>query len=93
MRIPKRHDAKTDDHRNDCIATLAAPVHGLDRVEHVLRCRIPVHARLQLMREYIEQHLGIGVGREMAAIFADQQVSQFVVIGQVAVMREADSVR
>ena len=93
VRVAKGDDAEADDHRDDRVTAAAALVHGFDGIENIVRRGLAVHASLQLVREHIEQHFGIRVGRQMPAIFANQQLSQLVVVRQVAVVREANTVR
>ncbi len=90
--VAERDDAETDDHHDDGVAAAAAPVHGLDRVEDIVRRRPPVDTNLQLVREHVEQDLGVGVRVQVAPVLAYQELGEFVVIRQVAVMRKADPV-
>ena len=53
-------------------------MHGLDRIENVFRRRVAVNNALQLMREHIEQHLGVRVGAQMPTVFVDQQLGELV---------------
>ena len=38
------------------------------------------------MRQHVEQDLGVRVGREVAPVLASQEISEFIVIRQVAVL-------
>ena len=67
-------------------------MHGLDGAKDLFGAWMAVRAFLEFVREDIEQDLGIGCRTEMTAIFANEVLGQFVVIGQVAVMREANAV-
>ena len=61
-------------------------------IENLVGRRMTIYADLELVREYVEQHLGVGVGAEVPAVFARQQIGKFVVIREVAVMCQADAV-
>ena len=93
IRIAEGDDAMTNDQRNDRVAALAALMKGIDRVEHLLRRQVAVRADLQLVREHIQQYLGIRVGAQVAPVLPGQELGQLVMVGQVAVMREADAIR
>ena len=92
MGVAEGNDAKADDHGNDGVTAAATPMHGFDGIKNVLRGGLAIDARLQLVREDIEQHFGIGIGRQVAAVLTNQHVSQLVVIREIAVVREADTV-
>ena len=47
---------------------------------------------LQFIGEDVEQRLGIGAGVQVAPVVIDQQFLQLAGVGEVAVVREADSV-
>ena len=65
-----------------------------DRREDVRRRRARARAdALQLVREHVEQHFGVGAGVDVAPVVADQHFRELGGVGQVAVVREADAVR
>jgi hypothetical protein len=91
--IPQAEDARLHDQRDHCVAAAAAPVNALRRAEHLGRSgRIAVDA-LELVREDVEQHLGVRGGVQVAVVLAHDQARQLVGVGQVAVVRQADAVR
>jgi len=93
IRIPKSNDSNTDDQGNHRVAAFTALMNGLDRVENLLGRWATVRPALQFVRKDIEQHFGIGTRAQMAAVFLGKQFCQFVVVGQVAVVTQADAVR
>ena len=67
------------------------PAHDIDVV-----IPIPDTSRtsaLQLGREHVQQHLGVGGGVEVTAVLADQDFGELVGVGEVAVVAEADAIR
>ena len=48
---------------------------------------------LELQRQHVEQHLGIGVGVDVAEIELEELALQRLAVGQVAVVRERDAER
>ena len=58
------------------------------RVELVIR-----GALLQFMRQDVEQHLGIGIGIDVAQVLPEQLAFELVGIGQIAVVTEHDTER
>ena len=93
VRIAKAEDAVADDHGHHRVAAAAAPVDGAERGEDVRRRDARGADALQLGGEYVEQHLGIGGGVEVAPVLADQHLGELGGVGQVAVVPEADAVR
>ena len=60
------------------------------------RRRIELQAgacELQFVREHVEQHFGVGIGVDVAAVDAEHLVFQLLPVGQVAVVREHDAER
>ena len=84
--------AVADDHRDDRITTAAAPIDRAHRGENVGGRHARRTYALQLGRQHVEQHFGIGTGVEVAAVFALEHFAEFARVGQVAVVREADAV-
>ena len=76
-----------DDHRHDGITAAAAAIHGIERGEDVRRRRARRADALQLGREHVEQHFGIGAGVEVAPVFAGQHFGELGGVGEVAVVR------
>ncbi len=83
----------TDHHRHHCIAPAAAAIHRTGRGENVGRRDAGRTDALQLGRQHIEQHFGIGTGIEMAAVLAHQHLGKFARVRQVAVVAETNAVR
>lgn len=68
-----------------------ASAHVLDRAERGIRGQ---HALLvQLVREHVEQHFGVGFGVDVAAVLLEHLATQGVGVDQVAVVRQRDAVR
>ncbi len=82
----------TDDHDHHGVAATAAPVHGGDGSEDVGRRDARRADPLQLGGQHVEQHLGIRLAVEVAALLAREDVGQLGGIGQVAVVRQTDPV-
>ena len=57
--VAKCNDPKTDDQRDDRIASLTTFVQCVDGVEYVLWSQVAIDPNLKLVRQYIQQHLGI----------------------------------
>ncbi len=93
IRVAKRDDAETDDHRDDSVTAPAAAVDGFDRIEDLLGRRAAVGTRLQFVCEHVKQHFRIRAGVEMAPVHARQEFGEFLLIGQIAVVAEAYAVR
>jgi hypothetical protein len=92
-RIAKGDDPVADDHRDHRVAAAAAPMHGLHRVEDVRHLEARRWRCWQLVREHVQQHLGVRAGVQMAPVLAHQQLGKLGGVGEVAVVPEADAVR
>ncbi len=84
--------AVAEDHRDHGVAAATAAIHGAERREDVGGRDARRADALQLGREHVQQHLGIGGRVEVPAVLADQHLGQLDRVGQVAVVREADAV-
>ena len=62
--------------RHDCIAAARAAVRPPHRLEDVLRRQRAAFLALQLVREHVEQHFGIRIGVDVAAVLADQHLAR-----------------
>ena len=83
----KPEHAVADDHRDHRVAAAAAAIDRAGGREDVgRRHALGTHA-LQLRGEHVQQHLGIGLGVEMAPVLADQHLGQLGGVGQIAVVR------
>ena len=80
------------DHRDDRVTPTAAAINCVQGGKHIRRRDARRADPLQLGGEHIQQHLGIGSRIEMAAVFADQHLGELRRVGQIAVVRQADSV-
>ena len=90
--VAESQQAVTGDHRHHGIGATAAPVHAGHRLENGFRVElVPGRRRLQLMRQDIEQHLGIGIGVDVAQILQKHVALQLLGVGEVAVMRQHDA--
>ena len=68
VRVAKRDDAVADDHRDDGVAARAALVERLDGIEDLLRLQAVRRVLAELVREHVQQDLGVGVRVEVAVI-------------------------
>ncbi len=66
----------------------------VDRVEHLVGVEVgAAHLRLQLVREHVDQQLGVGVGVEVPAVDVEELLGELARVRQVAVVHEHDAVR
>ncbi len=93
-RIAHRQHAVAGDLRGDRIRAAHAAVHAGHRGEDDLGIeRSAVAGALQLVGQHVQQHLGIRMRIDVAAIAPEHLLAQLLPVGQVAVMREDDAVR
>ena len=93
-RVAEREQAVAGDQRDDRVRAPDALVHGGDRGEHLLGRELPVARRaLELVREDVDQHLGVAAGVDVAPVDVEQLLLQRLRVGQVAVVDEHDAVR
>ena len=93
-RVAKGQQSVAGDHRNHRVGTPHAAMHAGNRAED----RIVVEAEtrcggLQLVRQHVEQHFGIGIGVDVPQILQVHLALEFVGVGQVAVVRQHDAER
>ena len=94
IRVAKRHHTAAGDHGHYGIGTTTAPVHIGDGTKHRRRIQpMTIGGQLQLMRQHIQQHLGIGVGVDVPKIEAKHLLLERLGIGQIAVVRQHDAKR
>jgi hypothetical protein len=75
------------------VRTAAAPKERTHGSEHVGRGYARRTDALQLGREHIEQHLGIGRRIEVTTLFADEHVGKLCGVREVPIVAEHDAVR
>ena len=68
-------------------------MYRFDRVEYLLCGRLPDRESLQFMGEYVEQNFGIGTCIQMPSVLPGKQLRELVVIGKIAVVCKANTVR
>ena len=67
-------------------------MYSFDGIEDLLRRRPAVGPSLQLMRKDIQQYFRVGVRIEMPPVFAGEQPGEFIIVGQITVVSQADTV-
>jgi hypothetical protein len=68
------------------------PVHRTDRAKHVgRRQRQALGRALQLVRQHVEEHLGIALGVDVPVVGGEQLGLEGVRVGQVAVVHQHDA--
>ena len=78
-RVAEGQQAVTGDQRHDRVRAVHAPVHARHRLEY--GCRIELQAgagELHFVREHVEQHFGIGIGVDVAAVDAEHLVFELL---------------
>ena len=69
-------------------------MHAAHRLKQIVRLqRQAARGLLDLVRQYVEQHLGVAVGVDMAVIGAEQLGFERLRVGQVAVVHQHDAER
>ena len=82
------------DQGDDRVRAPAAPVHAGHRGEDRFRIEARVmRGALELERQHVEQHLGIGIGVDVTEIELEELALQRLAVRQVAVVRERDAER
>ncbi len=93
-RIAKGEQPVPGDQRDDRVRAANPPVHGAHRVEDDLgRERQVARRRLDLVREHVDQHLGVALGVDVAPVDVEQLLLERRRVGEVAVVDEDDAVR
>ena len=93
-RVAEREQPLPGDQRDRGVRALDPLVQALDRVEHLVGVEVgAAHLRLQLVREHVDQQLGVGVGVEVPAIDVEELLGELARVRQVAVVHEHDAVR
>ena len=93
-RIAERDQPVAGDHRDDRVRAAAAPVHAGHRGEDRVGVEPRVMRRaLELERQHVQQHLGVGVGVDVAEVELEELALQRLAVRQVAVVRERDAER
>ncbi len=93
-RVAKGQQAVPGDQRDGGVRALDPLVQPLDRVEHLVGVEVgAAYLLLQLVRQHVDQQLGVGVGVEVPTIDVEQLVGEFARVGQVAVVHQHDAVR
>ena len=92
--VAEGHQAVAGYHRHHRVSAAHAAMHRLDGAEHRVHAQlIAAEALGQFVGEHVQQHLGVGVGVDMAKIMAEHVGLEFFGIGQVAVVRQHDAER
>ena len=93
-RIAERDEPAAGDQRDDGVRAAAAPVHAGHRREDGVGVELRVMRRaLELEGQHVQQHLGIGIGVDVAEIELEELALQRLAVGEVAVVRERDAER
>ena len=80
--------------RHHGVGTLDAAVHGRHGLEHGVRGERQVaRHQLQLVRQHVDQHLGIAAGVDVAAVHGEELVLQRMGVCEVAVVHQHDAER
>ena len=91
-RVAERQQAVARDQRDHGIRALDALVHRAHGLEDVLAAqRRAAAGPRQLVRQHVEQHLGIALGVGVAVVGLRQLAAQRVRVGQVAVVHHDDA--
>ncbi len=94
VRIAEGQQAVAGDERHHGIGAAAARVHAGNRGEYGVQVQAADPAvGLQLVRQHVQQHLGIRVCIDVAQILGEQGTLEFVGIDQVAVVAQHDTER
>jgi hypothetical protein len=92
VRVAEGEQAVAGDQRHHGVRAAQALVHVLDRGKHLGRVqRHATRRALQLVREHVEQHLGVALGVGVAVVGGEQLRTQCVRVGQVAVVHQHDA--
>jgi len=92
--IAERQHAVAGDHRHHGIGAAQAPVDVGDRGEDGARLEPELVRRLlQLVRQHVDQHLGVGPCVDVPQVGAEHLLLQLIGVGQVAVVAEDDAER
>ena len=91
--IAKAEHSEPGDQPDHRIGALAAEENTAESGKNICRGRILGTDLLQLVGKNIEQDLGIRTRIEMTHVTANDRVGEFVGVGQIAVVREADAER
>ena len=92
MGITECHDAMPDDHRDHGVTAAATSMHAGDGRKDRSRGQLATGLTLQLVGKHIEQCLSVRARVEMTPILARQRILEFIGIGEIAVMRQADPI-
>jgi hypothetical protein len=72
-RVAEGQQAVAGDQRDHRVRALDAPVHRGHGLEHLLgRQRQVARHQLQLVRQHVDQHLGVALGVDVAAVDVEQ---------------------
>ena len=93
VRITKGHDTVTRYHRDRGVTAAATAMHALDRVKYIVLVEAEASSlHLELVREYVQQDFRIRLGIDVAPVLGEQLTLQFLRVGQIAVVRQGDTV-
>jgi hypothetical protein len=83
----------TDHHGDHGVAAAAAAIDRIGGGEYIGRCDARRADTLHFGGQHVEQDLGIGGGVQVAAVLPHHHFGELARIGQVAVVRQTDSIR
>ena len=90
--IAKGNDAEADDERDNCVPAPATTMHRVDGVKYIFGRWAAIDTRLQLVCEHIEEYFRIGIGTQMTPVVANQKLSEFLIVRQIAIVRQTNAV-
>ena len=93
MRVAKRDDAVAYDQHDDGVGARAALVYGLDGREDLGRFQTVGRVTAELVREDVEQDLGIRSRVQMSAIVVHDELLEVLGVDEVPVVAKTDPVR
>ena len=68
-------------------------MHAVERVENLICLRPAIGSALQFVGKNVQQHFRVRSCTQVSAILALQMPGQFVVVGQIAIVRKTNAVR
>ena len=94
IRVAKRQNTVAGNHRNHRVGTANAPMHATHRLKHIFRLEgEATGGGLEFVGQHVEQHLGVAVGVDVPVIDTEQLATQFLRIGEVAVVHQHQAER
>ncbi len=93
VRIAEREHAVVEHQRDNRITAARARMHAGDGFENLIGREVMPVLDLDFVREDVEQHFGIRIGVDVAAIALVHLSAQRIGVDQIAVVAERDAVR